>query len=49
MLIAQSYPSTVYDFLFYEAQENGFEIETNTTYILISTRTYPTFCHRKQY
>ena len=31
--LVQSYPSTVYDFLFYEAQENGFELEKNNTYI----------------
>ena len=26
----QSYPFTVYDILFYQAQENGFELDTTT-------------------
>ena len=32
----QIYPSTVYDFLFYQASENGFELEKNTTYTTLS-------------
>ena len=43
----QSYPSTVYDFLFNQAQENEFEFETTTTHIHIVARAYPTFCHHR--